>query len=196
MYAEGDYDLAGFCVGVVEKDAIIDGGRTRPGDVVIGLPSSGPHSNGYSLIRKLIKSAKATPKTKLDGGLLYDALLAPTRIYVKPLLALAKEIPVRSFAHITGGGLTENLPRVLPAGLEVLLSAQTWRRAPVFDWLQHAGAIADAEMYRTFNCGVGMTVCVAAEHADKALKSLHAHGEQPVVIGEVRRGDGGVIIRG
>jgi phosphoribosylformylglycinamidine cyclo-ligase len=136
MYAEGDYDLAGFCVGVVEKDAIIDGGRTRPGDVVIGLPSSGPHSNGYSLIRKLIKSAKATPKTKLDGGLLYDALLAPTRIYVKPLLALAKEIPVRSFAHITGGGLTENLPRVLPAGLEVVLSAQTWRRAPVFDWLQ------------------------------------------------------------
>jgi phosphoribosylformylglycinamidine cyclo-ligase len=196
MYAEGDYDLAGFCVGVVEKDAIIDGGRTRPGDVVIGLPSSGPHSNGYSLIRKLIKSAKATPKTKLDGGLLYDALLAPTRIYVKPLLALAKEIPVRSFAHITGGGLTENLPRVLPAGLEVVLSAQTWRRAPVFDWLQDAGAIADAEMYRTFNCGVGMTVCVAAEHADKALKSLHAHGEQPVVIGEVRRGDGGVIIRG
>jgi phosphoribosylformylglycinamidine cyclo-ligase len=196
MYAEGDYDLAGFCVGVVEKDAIIDGGRTRPGDVVIGLPSSGPHSNGYSLIRKLIKSAKATPKTKLDGGLLYDALLAPTRIYVKPLLALAKEIPVRSFAHITGGGLTENLPRVLPAGLEVVLSAQTWRRAPVFDWLQDAGAIADAEMYRTFNCGVGMTVCVAAEHADKAMKSLHAHGEQPVVIGEVRRGDGGVIIRG
>jgi phosphoribosylformylglycinamidine cyclo-ligase len=196
MYAEGDYDLAGFCVGIVEKDAIIDGVRTRPGDVVIGLPSSGPHSNGYSLIRKLIRTAKASPKTSLDGGLLYDALLAPTRIYVKPLLALAREIPVRSFAHITGGGLTENLPRVLPAGLEIVLSAQTWRRAPVFDWLQQAGAIADAEMYRTFNCGIGMTVCVAAEHADKALKSLQVHGEQPVVIGEVRRGDGGVIIRG
>ena len=195
MYADGDYDLAGFCVGIVEKDAIIDGSRTRPGDVIIGLPSSGPHSNGYSLIRKLIKTAKATPATKIEGGLLYDALLAPTRIYVKPLLALASEVPVRSFAHITGGGLTDNIPRVVPDGLEVLLSAQTWERAPVFDWLQKTGAIPPEEMYRTFNCGVGMTVCVAAEHVDKALKTLRAHGEQPAVIGEVRRGDGGVIIR-
>ncbi|HEX2492600.1 MAG TPA: phosphoribosylformylglycinamidine cyclo-ligase [Steroidobacter sp.] len=197
MYAEGDYDLAGFCVGIVEKDQIIDGSRTRPGDVIIGLPSSGPHSNGYSLVRKLIKAAKATPETKLeDGRLLYDALLAPTRIYVKPLLALAKLVPVRSFAHITGGGLTENIPRVVPEGLEVLLSAQTWERAPVFDWLQRAGAIPDAEMYRTFNCGIGMTVCVAAEHAEKALRSLQASGERATVIGEVRRGGGGVIIRG
>jgi phosphoribosylformylglycinamidine cyclo-ligase len=196
MYAEGDYDLAGFCVGIVEKDAIIDGGRTRPGDVIIGLPSSGPHSNGYSLIRKLIKTAKATPATKIEGGLLYDALLAPTRIYVKPLLALAKEVPVRSFAHITGGGLTENIPRVVPDGLEVLLSEQTWERPPVFDWLQRAGAIPDAEMHRTFNCGVGMIACVAAEHADKTLRLLQAQGERPTVIGEVRRGDGGVIIRG
>jgi phosphoribosylformylglycinamidine cyclo-ligase len=196
MYAEGDYDLAGFCVGIVEKDAIIDGSRTRPGDVIIGLPSSGPHSNGYSLIRKLIKTAKATPSTKIEGGLLYDALLAPTRIYVKPLLALAKETPVRSFAHITGGGLTDNIPRVVPDGLEVLLSEQTWERPPVFDWLQRAGAIPDAEMHRTFNCGIGMVVCVAAEHADKSLRILQAHGERPTVIGEVRRGDGGVIIRG
>jgi phosphoribosylformylglycinamidine cyclo-ligase len=196
MYADGDYDLAGFCVGIVEKDAIIDGSRTRPGDVIIGLPSSGPHSNGYSLIRKLIKAAKATPATKIEGGLLYDALLAPTRIYVKPLLALVRDVPVRSFAHITGGGLTDNIPRVVPDGLEVLLSAQTWERAPVFDWLQKTGAIPPEEMYRTFNCGVGMTVCVAAEHADKALRILRAHGEQPAVIGEVRRGDGGVIIRG
>ena len=194
MYADGDYDLAGFCVGIVEKDAIIDGKNTRPGDVVIGLPSSGPHSNGYSLIRKLLKTAKATPATKLDDGLLYDALLAPTRIYVKPLLALAKAVPVRSFAHITGGGLTENIPRVIPAGLEVLLSAQTWRQPAVFDWLQKAGSIPAVEMYRTFNCGIGMTVCVAAEHADKAIKVLTDHGEQPVVIGEVRRGDNGVVI--
>jgi phosphoribosylformylglycinamidine cyclo-ligase len=196
MYAAGDYDLAGFCVGIVEKDAIIDGSRTRPGDVIIGLPSSGPHSNGYSLIRKLLKSAKATATTKLDGGLLYDALLMPTRIYVKPLLALAKQLAVHSFAHITGGGLTENIPRVVPPGLEVLLSAQTWTRSPVFDWLQRAGNIPPDEMYRTFNCGIGMTVCVAAEHAERALKILREHGEQPVVIGEVRRGDGGVIIRG
>jgi phosphoribosylformylglycinamidine cyclo-ligase len=196
MYAEGDYDLAGFCVGIVEKDAIIDGSHTRPGDVIIGLSSSGPHSNGYSLIRKLLKTAKATPTTKLAGGLLYDALLAPTRIYVKSLLALARTVHVRGFAHITGGGLTENIPRVIPAGLEVMLSAQTWQRPAVFDWLQKAGAIADEEMYRTFNCGIGMIVCVAAEHCDAALKSLRASGEEPVVIGEVRRGDGGVIIRG
>ena len=157
--------------------------------------SSGPHSNGYSLIRKLLKTAKATPTTKLEGGLLYDALMAPTRIYVKALLELAKVVPVRSFAHITGGGLTENIPRVIPAGLEVMLSAQTWKQPAVFDWLQKAGSIPAAEMYRTFNCGIGMVVCVGAEHADKAIKSLTEHGEQPLVIGEVRRGDGGVIIR-
>jgi phosphoribosylformylglycinamidine cyclo-ligase len=194
MYADGDYDLAGFCVGIVEKDAVIDGKHTRPGDVIIGLPSSGPHSNGYSLIRKLIKTAKATPTTKIEGGLLYDALLAPTRIYVKSLLALAKAVPVRSFAHITGGGLTENIPRVIPPGLEVQLSAKTWNQPPVFDWLQKAGSIPNVEMYRTFNCGIGMTVCVAAEHGDKALKLLAELGEKPSVIGEVRRGDGGVVI--
>jgi phosphoribosylformylglycinamidine cyclo-ligase len=196
MYAEGDYDLAGFCVGIVDKDGIIDGSRTRPGDVVIGLPSSGPHSNGYSLIRKLLQHAKATAATKIDGVPLYDALLAPTRIYVKPLLALAKTVDVHGFAHITGGGLTENIPRVVPEGLEVHLSAQTWNRPAVFDWLQKAGDIPHAEMYRTFNCGIGMTVCVAAEHGERALQSLREHGEQPIVIGEIRRGDGGVIIRG
>jgi phosphoribosylformylglycinamidine cyclo-ligase len=196
MYAEGDYDLAGFCVGIVEKDAIIDGGRTRPGDVLIGLPSSGPHSNGYSLIRKLLSVGKATPTTKLAGGLLYDALLAPTRIYVKPLLALAKAVPIHGMAHITGGGLTENIPRVVPKGLEALLSVRTWERPEVFNWLQKTGNIASAEMYRTFNCGIGMTVTVAAEHVDKSLKMLRDHGEAPVVIGELRRGDGGVVIHG
>ena len=196
MYADGDYDLAGFCVGVVEKDAIIDGSRTRPGDVIIGLPSSGPHSNGYSLIRKLLKTAKASPTTKLEGGLLYDALLAPTRIYVKPLLALVHAVPVHGLAHITGGGLSENIPRIIPDGLEVLLSAQTWQRPAVFDWLQRAGSIAPAEMYRTFNCGIGMTVVVAAEHAEKAVRLLNEHGERPAIIGEVRRGDAGVVVHG
>jgi len=194
MYADGDYDLAGFCVGVVEKDAIIDGSKTRSGDAVIGLPSSGPHSNGYSLIRKLLQTSKATPATKLGGALLYDALLTPTRIYVKSLLALIQAVPVHGIAHITGGGLTENIPRVVPEGLEVILSAQTWQRGEVFDWLQKTGNIADAEMHRTFNCGIGMTINVAAEHVDKALKSLRDSGEQPVVIGEIQRGSSGVVI--
>ncbi len=196
MYAAGDYDLAGFCVGIVEKDAIIDGSKTHSGDVVIGLPSSGPHSNGYSLIRKLLQTGKATTATKLSSGTLFDALLQPTRIYVKPLLALAKKVPVHGMAHITGGGLTENIPRVVPDGLEVVLSAKTWTRPEAFDWLQKTGNIADAEMYRTFNCGIGMTVTVAAEHADKALQTLREHGEQPAVIGEIRRGDAGVVIHG
>jgi phosphoribosylformylglycinamidine cyclo-ligase len=196
MYAEGDYDLAGFCVGIVEKDAIIDGSRTRPGDVLIGLPSSGPHSNGYSLIRKLLKVGKATPSTRLGSGSLYNALLAPTRIYVKPLLALVKAVPVHGLAHITGGGLTENIPRVVPAGLEVILNAKAWQRTEVFDWLQKMGNISNQEMYRTFNCGIGMTVTVAAEHAEKAVKLLREQGEQPLLIGEIRRGDGGVVIHG
>jgi len=196
MYADGDYDLAGFCVGIVEKDAIIDGSKTRPGDAVIGLPSSGPHSNGYSLIRKLLKAAKATPTTRLGDATLYEALLAPTRIYCKSLLALTKAVPVHGIAHITGGGLTENIPRVIPDGLGVLLSEKTWTRPPVFDWLQKVGNITPAEMHRTFNCGIGMTVTVGNEHADKALKVLRDAGERPVVIGEVRRGTDGVVIRG
>jgi phosphoribosylformylglycinamidine cyclo-ligase len=160
------------------------------------LPSSGPHSNGYSLIRKLLQTSKATPATKIEGGLLYDALLAPTRIYVKSLLALTRAVQVHGIAHITGGGLTENIPRVIPHGLEVLLSAQTWERPAVFDWLQRAGNIPPDEMYRTFNCGIGMTIVVAAEHTEKALGVLRAAGEHPVIIGEVRRGDAGCVVRG
>lgn len=194
MYAEGDYDLAGFCVGIVEKTAIIDGSHTRSGDAIIGLPSSGPHSNGYSLIRKLLHTAKATPTTKLGDGLLYETLLAPTRIYVKSLLALAQAVPIHGMAHITGGGLKENIPRTVPPGMEAVLSAQTWRRPEVFGWLQKAGNIPDQELYRTFNCGIGMTISVAAEHVDKALKSLKDSGEEPVVIGEIRRGNSGVVI--
>ncbi len=195
MYAAGDYDLAGFCVGIVEKDAIIDGSRTRPGDALIGLASSGPHSNGYSLIRKLLQVARATPETRLGSGTLYDALLQPTRIYVKSLLALLKKVPVHGLAHITGGGITGNLPRVIPDGMEAIVSAQTWQRAIVFEWLQRTGNIATEEMYQTFNCGIGMTVTVAAEHVDAALASLQASGETAFVIGEIRRGTGGVVIR-
>jgi phosphoribosylformylglycinamidine cyclo-ligase len=194
MYAVGDYDLAGFCVGIVEKDAIIDGSHTRPGDIIIGLPSSGAHSNGYSLIRKLLAVSKSSPATRLGSQSLYDVLLTPTRIYVKSLLALAKVVQIHGCAHITGGGLSLNIPRVVPEGLEVVLNARTWQRHEVFDWLQATGKIDSAEMYRTFNCGIGMTVCVGPEHVELAMKSLTETGEQPVIIGEVRRGSGGVII--
>lgn len=186
MYSEGDYDLAGFCVGIVEKEAILDGTTTRAGDVIIGLASSGPHSNGYSLIRKLIDISNSTVATKLGDKPLYDALLAPTRIYVKSLLTLIKAVPVRGFAHITGGGLTDNIPRVIPNGLDVVLSRKSWPRIPVFDWLQRVGNISDAEMHRTFNCGIGMTVCVAPKDVDATLASLRASGETAMVIGTVR----------
>src|SRR5688572_21408942 len=185
MYAEGDYDLAGFCVGVVEHERIIDGRRTRPGDAVIGLASSGPHSNGYSLIRRLFADAGANERTRVGGARLIDLLMAPTRIYVKPILALATAVDVRGLAHITGGGLTDNIPRVLPDGLGVRLDARAWRQDPVWDWIRTTGRIADAEMHRTFNCGIGMAVILARSAADAALGLLRAAGEQAGVIGEV-----------
>ncbi|MGB6486119.1 MAG: phosphoribosylformylglycinamidine cyclo-ligase [Steroidobacteraceae bacterium] len=194
IYHGEDYDLAGFCVGVVEKDKIIDGTAVRAGDTVIGLASSGPHSNGYSLIRKLVALSGAGSDTRLDGKLLLDRLLAPTRIYVKPLLALARQLEVHALAHITGGGLTDNIPRVLPDGLEAVLERQRWQRDPVFDWLQQIGHIEPAEMYRTFNCGIGMVVVVSKEHASQALALLQAHGESAQVIGEIRAGPRGVVI--
>jgi phosphoribosylformylglycinamidine cyclo-ligase len=192
MYEGEDYDLAGFCVGLVEKDRIIDGSAVGPGDALIGLLSSGPHSNGYSLIRKLLASADAGPSTELEGRLLYDLLLAPTRLYVKPVLALLEEVPVHSIAHITGGGPVGNIHRVLPAGMEAVIETSSWQQPAVFDWLQRAGNIEQAEMYRTFNCGIGMTLAVAAADTEMAMTSLLRHGEQPVLIGEIRRGDGGV----
>jgi len=194
MYAAGDYDLAGFCVGVVEKDQIIDGNKTQAGDVLIALPSSGPHSNGYSLIRKLIQHGNANEHTKLDNGLLYDALLAPTRIYVKTVLALMKQISVRGVAHITGGGLLDNIPRVVPEGLEVVLHRKQWQLPPVFQWLQRTGNIEANEMLRTFNCGIGMTICVSQQDADKALAALKSMGETAFIVGETRRGNGGVVV--
>jgi phosphoribosylformylglycinamidine cyclo-ligase len=194
MYHGEDYDLAGFCVGIVEKDAIIDGSATRAGDVVLGLPSSGPHSNGFSLIRKILQVAGADLKTPLDGVSLIDRLMAPTRIYVKPVLQLIARLPVRGLSHITGGGLLENIPRVLPDGLEVVLERASWRREAVFDWLQRQGQVADAEMYRVFNCGIGMTVHLAAGDADRAIRILREMGEEALVIGEVRAGSRGVVI--
>ncbi len=194
MYAGDDYDLAGFCVGLVEKDRIIDGSRTRAGDVIIGLPSSGAHSNGYSLVRKLLASSGADANTLLDGRLLYEQLLAPTRIYVKPVLALLAEVPVHGIAHITGGGPAGNIPRVLPAGLEAVLDERSWPRPPVFDWLQRTGNIERDEMHRTFNCGLGMTLCVPAAEADRAIAVLRRSGEQAIRVGEVQKGDRGVVI--
>jgi phosphoribosylformylglycinamidine cyclo-ligase len=194
MYHGSDYDLAGFCVGVVEKDAIIDGSAVGAGDTIIGLASSGPHSNGYSLIRKLISVSGATSATVLEGRSLFDRLLAPTRIYVKPLLALLRAVPVHGLAHITGGGITDNIPRVLPAGLEAVLERRRWRVDPVFEWLQSVAHLDAAQMYRTFNCGIGMAVIVPPRHGAAAVELLGAHGVSAQVIGEVRPGDRGVVI--
>jgi phosphoribosylformylglycinamidine cyclo-ligase len=194
MYHGEDYDLAGFCVGIVEKDAIIDGSATRAGDVVLGLPSSGPHSNGFSLIRKILEVSGAGLETPLEGASLADRLMTPTRIYVKPLLKLIAELPVHGLSHITGGGLVENIPRVLPDGLEVVLERKSWRREAVFDWLQRQGQVAEAEMYRVFNCGIGMTVHLAARDADRAIAVLRDQGQEALVIGEVRAGTRGVVI--
>jgi phosphoribosylformylglycinamidine cyclo-ligase len=194
MYHGDDYDLAGFCVGIVEKDAIIDGSRTAAGDIVLGLPSSGPHSNGFSMIRKILQVSGADLETDLEGVALGDRLMAPTRIYVKALLKLVGALPVHGLSHITGGGLVDNIPRVIPDGLEVILERRAWRREPVFEWLQNAGRVADQEMYRVFNCGIGMTIQVAAKDADRAASILREAGQEAVVIGEVKAGTRGVVI--
>jgi phosphoribosylformylglycinamidine cyclo-ligase len=194
MYGGEDYDLAGFCVGVVEREAIIDGSHVRAGDAVIGLSSSGPHSNGYSLIRKLLQVAGADAHTQLAGQPLIEQLLTPTRIYVKSLLALMSALPVHACAHITGGGLTDNIPRMLSGGLEVVLQRHRWPRPALFEWLAQTGAIEEAQMYRTFNCGIGMVVIVPAAHADEALALLRQHGEEALLIGEVRPGEREVVI--
>ena len=194
IYSGEDYDLAGFCVGVVEKSAIIDGSRIKPGDAVVGMASSGPHSNGYSLVRKLIAVANAKPDTMLDGKPLFDRLLTPTRIYVKSLLELIRKVPVLGLAHITGGGITDNIPRVLSEGLEVVLERKSWQRDPVFDWLQQTARIDSVEMYRTFNCGIGMIAVVPKEHAQAAVNLLNGRGESASIIGEVRKGANGVVI--
>lgn len=184
MYGAGDYDLAGFCVGVVEKDAILDGSRVRPGDKLIGLASSGPHSNGYSLIRKILER-HGNPDETLEGRALVDWLMEPTRIYVKSLLQLMQKVEVHAYAHITGGGITENLPRVLPEDTRARVDLAAWSRPAVFNWLKEQGRVLEAEMLRTFNCGIGMIVCVAPEDEAAALESLRATGETTSVIGEI-----------
>lgn len=199
MYHAGDYDLAGFCVGIVEKDRIIDGSGIAPGDILIGIASSGPHSNGYSLIRKIIETSGTSLSQDFHGRTLGEVLLTPTRIYVKPLLALIERISVRALAHITGGGLLENLPRVMPDNTRAVIDPGTWQRPPVFDWLQSSGQIEDTEMYRTFNCGIGMVVCVSPENARTALDLLTQQGEQAWQIGAIESRESAqkrVIIQG
>ncbi|MEO8315830.1 MAG: phosphoribosylformylglycinamidine cyclo-ligase [Pseudomonadota bacterium] len=194
MYHGNDYDLAGFCVGVVERSEIIDGSRVKDGDAIIGLASSGVHSNGYSLVRKLIEFAGANDKTMLAGKLLFDRLLEPTRIYAKNMLKLSAAVPVSGYAHITGGGLTDNIPRVLPDGLEAHLLRDRWHHDPIFDWLAATGSIQPAEMYRTFNCGIGMVVVLPQANVSQALELLRAQGEQATVIGAIHPGNSGVVI--
>ncbi len=185
MYAESDYDLAGFCVGVVEHDAIVDGSRVVPGDTLLGLASSGPHANGFSLIRRILADSGAAPDMPIEGRALIDVLLEPTRIYVASLLALLESIPVKAMAHITGGGLSENIPRMLPAGTRARLDVGAWRQPEIFRWLAASGGLEDAELRRTFNCGIGMTVCVADEHAGAAADILRREGEEVWRIGSV-----------
>lgn len=187
MYAGSDYDLAGFCVGVVEKSEILDGSRVAEGDVLLGLASSGPHSNGYSLIRKILDVSQADLDTEVDGVALRDALLAPTRIYVKPLLSLIKDsdVALHALSHITGGGLLENVPRVLPDTLTARIDAESWTRPAIFDWLQREGNVDEHEMHRVLNCGIGMVVVVSAAQAEHAQTTLEAAGETVHRLGDI-----------
>lgn len=189
MYEEGDYDLAGFAVGVVDEDKIIDGSAVKEGDTLIGIASSGPHSNGFSLIRAVLKASGTDPEAvKLPSGkVLLDALIEPTRIYVKSVLKLIKDAEVHALAHITGGGFWDNIPRVLPEGTCAAIDGKSWKRPEVFDWLEQAGGISRHEMFRTFNCGVGMIAAVPAKEAEKALKSLKESGENAWILGEIKK---------
>ena len=185
MYADGEYDLAGFAVGVVEKGEIIDGHDIASGDVVLGLASSGAHSNGYSLVRRILDRARPDLRADFHGRSLGDALLEPTRIYVKPMLALMKQVRVKGLAHITGGGLVENLPRVLPQSVKAVIERSAWALPPLFQWLQREGQVADAEMLRVFNCGIGMAIVVGAEHAGAAERALAKSGETVFRMGRI-----------
>lgn len=186
MYHVPDYDLAGFAVGVVDENEIIDGSKVKVGDTLVAIASSGPHSNGYSLVRKVLEFSKADPNEKMsDGRTLIDTLLTPTRIYVKPILSLMKECKIHALAHITGGGFWENIPRVLPKGTKAVCESSSWEWPEVFQWLQKNGNIDTHEMYRTFNCGVGMVVALDAADAQKAVEILNNAGEKAWVIGSI-----------
>ncbi len=184
MYSGGDYDLAGFCVGAVERSEMITGETVATGDALIGIGSSGCHSNGYSLARKVVETSGASLDTPLGETTLGLALLAPTRLYVKPVLELMKKVPIKAMAHITGGGLPENLPRVLPKGIGARIDGKSWTRPEIFAWLQEQGNIEDREMYRTFNCGLGMVVVVDAGKAEQCIAELIGLGEKAWLIGE------------
>ena len=185
MYPEGEYDLAGFAVGIVEKDDIIDGRDITPGDVVLGLASSGPHSNGFSLIRKVVEVSGASWDMPFDGATLADRVMAPTRIYVKQVLEVMKSVRIKGMAHITGGGLVENIPRVLPEGVCAVLDGKSWERPAIFDWLQEKGNIDSHEMHRVFNNGIGMAVIVSREDAERAKALFEEQGEKVYTIGTI-----------
>ncbi len=185
MYAKGDYDLAGFCVGVVEEDGVIDGSKTAAGDAIIALASSGPHSNGYSLIRKIISHCGANLNQDFGQSSLGKTLLTPTRIYVKSLLKLQEHMTINAIAHITGGGLLENIPRVLPDHTRADINTSSWQMPAIFDWLQQQGNVEQEEMYRTFNCGIGMIVVVPAAQREDAISILKAEGEDAWHVGNI-----------
>lgn len=185
MYPEGEYDLAGFAVGVVEKDRIIDGTRIQPGDVILGLASSGPHSNGFSLIRKVVEVSGADWSMPFDGATLADRAMEPTRIYVKQVLEVMKTIDIKGMAHITGGGLLENVPRVLPETVQAKIDGKAWTRPAIFDWLQEKGNIEDHEMFRVFNNGIGLVVIISPEEAEAAMNAFREQGEKVFRIGEI-----------
>ena len=191
MYPAGEYDLAGFAVGAVEKSQIIDGKSIVPGDVVLGLASSGAHSNGYSLIRRIVERAQPDLAADFHGRPLADALIAPTRIYVKSMLKLMASVKVKGMAHITGGGLTGNVPRVLPEQVTAIIDQAAWPLPPLFQWLQREGQVADEEMHRVFNCGIGMVVVVAAAEADRAMADLAASGETVYRLGHIAAREAG-----
>ena len=187
MYQGDDYDLAGFCVGVVEKSAIIDSSKVQDGDALIALASSGAHSNGYSLVRKIIEvSGVNTATEQLDGKPLADHLLAPTKIYVKSVLDLISKIDVHAIAHITGGGFWENIPRVLPDNTQAIIDESSWQWPAIFNWLQQAGNVSRHEMYRTFNCGVGLIIALPKQLVDQAIQLLNQHGEKAWLLGEIK----------
>jgi phosphoribosylformylglycinamidine cyclo-ligase len=190
MYPAGEYDLAGFAVGVVEKDSIIDGSSIKAGDHIIGLASSGPHSNGYSLIRKIIEVTGASLDTLLDGRSLADHIMEPTRLYVKSVLRLMKSVPIKGMAHITGGGITGNLPRTLPPTLAATVDSKSWKRPVIFDWLQQQGNVTDHEMWDVFNCGIGYTIVLSPAHTEMALAHFKSQGIEANVIGHVKRRTG------
>jgi phosphoribosylformylglycinamidine cyclo-ligase len=196
MYHGDDYDLAGFCVGVVEKSAIIDGSAVAAGDSLIAIASSGPHSNGYSLIRKILEVSGADLQQPFAGSTLGQTLLTPTTIYVKPLLELFRKVQVKALCHVTGGGLPENLPRVLPEGCRAVVDTGSWQWPEIFHWLQQQGNVATAEMYRTFNCGVGMVLCVAADQVPATLEALASSGLTAWRLGDVVAGERGTELAG